>query len=422
MQIVAQGYPNNERRLRISSHLPDKELARDRDSSLTLAANFSSPVYRSSAGIKTRDGEVLPGYGCTPLLTKFGLRAKRTILRVGGVMDKLPGWNLCVTLTLPADTRESFHALARYSSYAIDRFKDWLKFQVRGGKNLRYFYVWELQKRGALHIHLCVNVPTRLSLRRVKQQSKSAWIRVLKSIGRHADVDMFQGRNGCDWNQNHQKIQVDVQTVRKGVSAYFAKYCGKDKNAQLQHIEAGLRPVRWWGCSRQLLREMRDASVTYTTPIMHPSQCMGLLSKLAEAMEKMGGKVFKFQERYTPYLQIVAYLPPEKIKRYDTLVSKLYKELQVCKLRKMTTHPRYESVKNGFEAQWVGNNTRVRLYNCFKDDRDAWNVFTYWMVDHDAVEQDVVVELWDRFIVLKDKPENALGEPQQLDFLGDIFY
>lgn len=422
MRILAQVYPNGEARFRVITTPPDKEKACDRDSTLTLAANSIRPIKRSRRKIEVDGKTYYPGFGMTPHKTSFGLRAKRTILRVGGVMDGLPGWNTCITLTLPADNMRAFHTLADYSSYAIDRFKTWIRNVPLKGEEFLYFYVWELQKRGALHIHLCVNAPTLKALNSLKQGSKDAWIRTLQLIEKDSGCNLFLGKNNRDWRYYPEKIQVDVQVVRKSVSAYFAKYCGKDKNSAIHHIDRGLRPVRWWGCSREILRRMREQTGTWLTPVLHPGQALSVLSGLYRKSQVLASKSYVFRERYRSFLQCISYVPKYDFLLLKSQIDEVFNELKVCKYMSDDYIPGYMAAKTGMKNWWDTSNRRWILYNALALPEEDWTLLSMWQSNERAVDQEFIVELWERFVAARASEFYQHPGPAQGNLFLDDFW
>lgn len=153
-----------------------------------------------------------------------------------------------VTLTLPANTKEAFAALAAYSGYAINRLlqpirRDW-------GKSALWFFVWEYQKRGALHLHFALFHEDKNECEKMANRMIEQWHKVLISIGEMADTCMFSRRDklSCTIRKNHQYHTAPMQ---KEVSRYFAKYAGKEESKNSWYCQK--YPVsRFWGCSYSL--------------------------------------------------------------------------------------------------------------------------------------------------------------------------
>lgn len=422
VRILAQVYPNNEMRLRVVTRPPDKARECDRDRNLTLTANSENRHSRSRRSIVHEGQTYYPGYGMSPRKTRFTIRAARTILRVGGVMDGLKGWNTCITLTLPANHVAAYYTLADYSSYCVDAFKCWVRDQVRDSEALRYFYVWELQKRGALHLHLCVNAPDYSVLERLRLGSKNAWIRILQRVEIRSGCNLFRGKNNRDWRYFPEKIQVDVQVVRLSVAAYFAKYCSKDKQAFNSGLAGQIYPVRWWGCSRRVLSELRDSTQSFLSPVMHPSQAMGLMSSIVRDFQSLGSRVHLFRERFTKYNQVVSYCRPGLLGEVRERVGQAFEELKVCKYRGVALSMEYRQARRGLRQKWQTNRGRIDLWEVFSKDRHAWAALTLWFADNSSVDRDFVVALWNRYLSREGLEPDEGGGPVQQCIFGPNFW
>lgn len=153
-----------------------------------------------------------------------------------------------VTLTLPANTKEAFTALAAYSGYAINRLlqpvrREW-------GRSALWFFVWEYQKRGALHLHFALFHEDKNECEKMAHRMIEQWHKVLICIGELADTCMFSRRNkrSCTIRKNHQ---YHTAAMEKEVSRYFAKYAGKEESKNSWYCRK--YPVsRFWGCSYSL--------------------------------------------------------------------------------------------------------------------------------------------------------------------------
>lgn len=90
----------------------------------------------------------------------FTLEAKRKLLRAGGALGRFdPEPSNCVffTGTLPGGTEDAFRTIAERSAQIVQRAKVWIYNRY---KECSYsFYCWELQKRGALHLHYVAYCP-----------------------------------------------------------------------------------------------------------------------------------------------------------------------------------------------------------------------------------------------------------------------
>lgn len=209
----------------------------------------------------------MPGFGGVPRATKFGVNGRRTISRCAGAIEREGIKNeelVFLTGTIPGSTEEAFDAVARYSSWAVKAVKTWLS--DLGVKSNYSMYVWEFQKRGALHLHYCVHVPDPLVRSKVLKGWKDRWMGCIDYISKRAGVDCWRRGKGFTWATNKQVIQADAQVVRKSVGSYLSKYLSKFQGRIRRRKRSSspwLCPVRWWGCSRPLLALMRSLSFEF---------------------------------------------------------------------------------------------------------------------------------------------------------------
>lgn len=205
---------------------------------LSLVPN--SQTKRSSAG-----------YGDLPeKSTAFGLNAKRSLLRQGGALEKVapPEECLFLTGTLPGSTEDSFKAIAAWSGYIVHRLKSWIGNHERQKLD---FYVWEYQKRGALHLHYCVWIRDAERRRIILGGFRQWWIQILHTVGQSAGCDMFRKNASKTHLSDLSKVRAVAEICRKSPARYLAKYLSKSANATRGNARF-FTPSRWWGTSRPL--------------------------------------------------------------------------------------------------------------------------------------------------------------------------
>lgn len=165
-----------------------------------------------------------------------------------------------LTLTLPSVNADAFEALARYSSYAMDRLnRVFNRYFV--GQNLARVSVWEYQKRGALHCHLLIASHCMHAIKKTEliAHMQKAWYRILSDIGEMWGANMFVSSNGecrnleqlqAIKNKKDENVFVNFQIVRKSIVAYLSRYLadsnheGKKKNKQA--LREKFYPVATW--------------------------------------------------------------------------------------------------------------------------------------------------------------------------------
>lgn len=196
-----------------------------------------------------------PGFGGLPRPSFFTLNGRRQILRSAGALEKIgrqPNDSLFFTGTLPGSTSESMEVLARWSGYIVDRLKSWAS---KYAQDRLEFYCWEHQKRGALHLHWCISLPSHDSGEPLLRGFHKQWRKLLLTVSRKSGIDMFARSEGGTWKGDPTKPRTDAQRCEKSLAAYMAKYCSKG-NDSLQNKAHS--PSRWWGVSRPLLALTRS--------------------------------------------------------------------------------------------------------------------------------------------------------------------
>lgn len=180
--------------------------------------------------------------------------ARAKIRQSAGVFD----WGnrrsqIFCTITLPGSTDEAMLALAKRSGQFVKAIQTYLPrgVGVKAGE-LKYLWVWELQKRGALHMHMVIEASDRKTANRCRVFFRRIAVQVLRAIdaAEGVKVDLFARRYGGTWKDRESAWQIDAQPVRKSAGRYLSKYLSKATAGGSQ-----FNPSRWWGCSSSLRRE-----------------------------------------------------------------------------------------------------------------------------------------------------------------------
>lgn len=164
-----------------------------------------------------------------------------------------------ITLTLPANHPAAFKALAANSGYVINRLFQPIRRNY--GEMCLWFFVWEYQERGALHLHICVYHPDETEGMWICTQTIEQWHKILQDVGERSQCDMFLARRGdrCTIRQNHQH---HCQPITKSVAAYFAKYAGKKESKDSWHIQK-YAVSRFWGSSKSIKEIIKENSLDF---------------------------------------------------------------------------------------------------------------------------------------------------------------
>ena len=164
---------------------------------------------------------------------------------------------VAITLTLPSHHDDAFRAIAAYSGYAVNRIFQPIRRHY--GEEVLWFFVWEYQKRGALHLHIALYHPNKDKALEIGNSFRSQWHKILQDISNLANTNLFLGRNGRD-NSDIEKNHFYCQPMRRSLGAYFSKYAGKKESKQAWYCQK--YPVsRFWGCCYALKRLIKSLSL-----------------------------------------------------------------------------------------------------------------------------------------------------------------
>jgi hypothetical protein len=270
----------------------------------------------------------LPGFGGVPRATKFGNNGRRTISRCAGAIERqgIPTRELVfLTGTIPGSTEEAFDAVAMYSSWTVKATKTWLSDM---GVNSNYsLYVWEFQKRGALHLHYCVHVPDAAMRRMVLRGWKGRWTACIDYISKESGVDCWERGKGFTWATNKSVIQADAQLVTKSVGSYLSKYLSKFQGRIRRRKRSSapwLCPVRWWGCSRPLLALMRSMSLEFEREAIPDRERGSLLDAVYAIVNWSENRVYSYRDKAGSTDVLLTYSPENCDSIYNYLKRDFY--------------------------------------------------------------------------------------------------
>ena len=232
------------------------------------------------------------GYGEAVRPTVFGRSARHQILEAGALFDATCGEThrgYFVTFTLPGSTPEAYDAVSRWSGYLSNIVLQGVR---RHCPEALWFYVWELQKRGELHMHLFLGLPVGSDSELLSDRLRAGWYRALESIGDKESICLFSHGRG-EFCTVSEFWQYDFQVVTKSPAAYISKYVGKGANAPAYGSEMetnGVRyyPHRWWGMSRALSRAVKEARFKVCMDAMTEEEtnaCMQTMDGMLTEME-----------------------------------------------------------------------------------------------------------------------------------------
>lgn len=221
---------------------------------------------------------------------------KRRIERLGGALDFLSEEKGLVrsfiTLTCPGSSKDAIEAFSAWTGYLLNRLNEWLRMRqsrYSGQKDFFRLHVWELQKRGAEHVHY-VCLLSRAVFLSVTEDIRLWYANLLQRVSQLSGVDIFERADGKgSWSGNPGVLQIKVEEVVKSVSAYLSKYVGKTMGQRERGFTARLmpRPARLWGASRCLKRALNQCSISryFHVPKTESAQSLSAIVVLAEKMQ-----------------------------------------------------------------------------------------------------------------------------------------
>ena len=248
------------------------------------------------------------GKAINPHIPPFGAKQGQKIRESGAAIDLLMkeqgGGARIVTLTLVGDTKEAFECLAANSGYLINRLFQVVRRKFGACKN--WFFVWEYQKRGALHLHICVwhkdkHISAKMGVYLVQQ-----WYKILQDIQDKTGVDMFVRRDKKTYTPK-QKWQSRNEPMRKSAGGYFSKYAAKASNKKernhIYHLASKYPPSRFWGSSQSVKiivkAEGLDFRFENSDPIYSEKFYNGIRAIIAEfEIESYNTYDWKYQKEF----------------------------------------------------------------------------------------------------------------------------
>jgi hypothetical protein len=124
------------------------------------------------------------------------------------------------------------------------------------------FYCWELQKRGALHLHYAVHCPDKSAAAAILVGFKAQWVRLLQAVSDRTGTNLFLNtETGQNWLEMPEAIQAKAERVEKSVGAYLGKYLSKSSRGT--NAIGQFAPCRWYGVSRPLRELEMSLRVTH---------------------------------------------------------------------------------------------------------------------------------------------------------------
>jgi len=286
-------YDSASRTVRLVEKPSPSGFSKNSGAYLDLISGFQQSLsYGSSSEKKAKRG-----WGVAPRVKSFSAKSGQKVREAGAAIDILcngdPSFCRVVTLTLPASGHEAYSALSNYSGFATNRLLQVLRHGTPKNEKLYYFYCWEHQKRGALHLHLCLCTEDRGKSEKLGEALVSKWADILHDISRKSGVDLLFSR-GFGRQVASGEIQSLNQQMYYGCGAYFSKYAsknsyqnreGEDKEESIDRRNARLYPPStFWGSSHDLKAVIREHSFSWKFEGMESSEAEEEFSRALELL------------------------------------------------------------------------------------------------------------------------------------------
>lgn len=273
-----------------------KELQEAKTRSLDFIREFQHIMNRSKKKKKSAIG-----YGELGRGTKFGAFARRKMLAAGSIVARkysTPELSTFVTLTIPGSDGRARELVPRYTGYIINRLMQIIRRRNRlhPCNKIDWLFSWEYQKRGWLHLHMCLSSGVPGESFELGEAIRDKWFEVLQELSVKTGKDQFSNpKLGKRWEKEYW--QSDVSPVKKSVANYLSKYIGKgndSKNSDSRRSKIYLFPIaRWWGMARNLSQEVKEQSSSL--------KVSGLLEDDAIAVVSGLYKMLNLQASQSPY-------------------------------------------------------------------------------------------------------------------------
>lgn len=234
-------------------------------------------------------------------ITKYG---RRTTREGCAVLQERYGREVAfLTLTIPGSTPEALRAVAENAGEILDAFFQRVRkfFYMAIDENAEkaavdYVGVWELQKRGALHIHAAIGLSSPEMFDALVKNHRRWWCHILKTYSAKTGVDLFARAEGGTWSNRWRKVQTDCQKIRKSCKRYMSKYISKGITGGA--VLSGGTPKRWWFMAKNLRQEVLARRITHVRMYSDFDECLRDAGALMEAVRGETQKTFAMENPF----------------------------------------------------------------------------------------------------------------------------
>jgi hypothetical protein len=175
-------------------------------------------------------------------------------------------------------------------------------------------WVWEWQERGALHWHAVFQLPTDVIAQRLIDVFKGVWCSVIDGLSKRSGVDCAERIEGGSWAGMYEYWRVDAQIAISQPQNYLSKYLGKESGKGAAAM--GYYPSRWYGCSRRILLELREQTLSFSLPVLFrgPTWSYGAREiRILSYLQRHSDYSVSFADRFKTGVTCVFYSNPQII-------------------------------------------------------------------------------------------------------------
>jgi len=121
---------------------------------------------------------------------------------------------------------DAMRALAEHSSWAVHiTLKELARRLKVRSSDLRWIWCWELQERGALHLHIALELPSEPVAVEACSAWRLVWETVLRGVAKRSGIDIFARGWGGSWRNRPDKWVIDAQFAYGTVGQYLSSTC-----------------------------------------------------------------------------------------------------------------------------------------------------------------------------------------------------
>jgi hypothetical protein len=212
-----------------------------------------------------------------PQRTQFSRSSALSVQNAACILEQnYMGIAMFCTLTVPTALHMQLQVLSAASGEICKRLT---KFILERAVGEAYVYVWEVQKRGAPHVHCILKLPHSRYVQQFYYELRHQWRCILLDVLYATSIDVFAVSDTVTWRYHDNVPVVNFQPVKTSVSRYLAKYMSKmvTKN----NAEGAWYPGRWKSVSYELQRKVRQETLTFVCHTRDTSAVEVIESELA---------------------------------------------------------------------------------------------------------------------------------------------